>query len=171
MGRGYTKEEYLEKVVRLREVVPGIALSSDIMVGFPGEIEEDFNETLDLLIKIRYHGLYAFKYSDRPMARASSFGQKVAEEIKEKRLSTLQALQQKITKERNLEYEGSVQEVLVEGFNKEDSSIKLKGRTRTNAICHFEGDPGLVGTLVAVRVERALKNSLLATIESPVART
>lgn len=164
MGRGYTKEGYLEKVMRLREIVPGIALTSDLMVGFPGESEEDFDESMDLLKRVRFQGLYSFKYSDRPEARASSFGQKVAEETKARRLAILQALQEEITSEKNLEYEGSVQEVLVEGFNQKTPLANLKGRTRTNTICHFEGDHELIGMLVNVKIEKALKNSLLAKL-------
>jgi tRNA-2-methylthio-N6-dimethylallyladenosine synthase len=168
MGRDYTKDEYLEKVRRLREVVPEIALSSDIMVGFPGESEADFDESLDLLQKVRFHSLYSFKYSDRAMARAASFGQKVAEEVKERRLAILQDLQEKITTERNREYVGSTQEVLVEGVSRKASSVNLKGRSRTNAICHFEGDHGLTGNLVDVKIEKAFKNSLLARMTKEV---
>jgi tRNA-2-methylthio-N6-dimethylallyladenosine synthase len=164
MNRGYTREEYMEKINRLREIKKGIALTSDIMVGFPGEREEDFEDSLDLIKNVRFHGLYSFKYSDRPMVRSASFNEKIPEEVKKRRLSILQAIQEKITEERNHEYEGTLQEVLVEGIKEADSWGNLYGRTRTNTICHFQGERELIGSIVQVRIEKALKNSLLGRI-------
>ena len=154
MHRGYTKASYLEKIEGLKERCPSIAITADVIVGFPGEEEEDFHETLDLMEKIRFDDLFSFKYSPRKGTRAAQFEDQVETEIKERRLSILQERQKEITFEKNKALEGSVVEVLVEGRSKQ-SDQDVTGRTRSNKIVNFKGDLSLVGKLIPVRITKA----------------
>ncbi|QER41691.1 tRNA (N6-isopentenyl adenosine(37)-C2)-methylthiotransferase MiaB [Thermodesulfobacterium sp. TA1] len=160
MNRKYTKEEYLEKVAKLKALIPDIALTTDIIVGFPGEREEDFEETLEMLKIVRYHEIFSFKYSDRPFTAAKNFTDKVPEEEKERRLEAVQKLQKTITEEIYQEYVGKEVDVLVEGFSSK-SKDKLMGRTTTNVIVNFSAPRlNLKGRLVKVKIEEAGKHSL-----------
>ncbi len=159
MNRRYTREEYLAKVRRLKEYVPGIALTTDIIVGFPGETDEDFRQTLSLLEEVRFHEIFSFKYSDRPLARSTSFGDKVSEEEKARRLALVHELQNRITREINESFVGRVEEVLVEGPSPGNPDL-LTGRTRTNHVVNFEGPVGLKGQLVHVLIEGCGQHSL-----------
>ncbi len=148
MDRGYTKEEYLEKVHMLKEYVKGITFSTDIIVGFPTETEEDFEETLDVLRKVRFEQVFSFKYSPRPDTPAYSMEGQVPDHIKTERMSRLLELQKRILSEIAREYEGTIQEVLIEGCE----GSKLTGRTRTNRWASLSGDESLLGSLVKVKV-------------------
>ncbi len=159
MHRGYTKESYLGKIYRLKEVCPSIAVTADVIVGFPGEEENDFEETLDLIRKVRFDDLFSFKYSPRKGTRAATLQDKVDEKVKQDRLSILQEIQNGITLQKNQELEGRVEEVLVEGRSKQ-SENDITGRTRTNKIVNFEGNLELVGQLVPVRITKAYAHSL-----------
>jgi tRNA-2-methylthio-N6-dimethylallyladenosine synthase len=159
MHRGYTKESYLEKIDRLKEGCPSIAVTADVIVGFPGEEEEDFEETLDLMEKVQFDELYSFKYSPRKGTRAAQFEDKVEEKVKQDRLSILQKIQEEITLEKNEALEGRVEEILVEGLSKQ-SNRDVTGRTRSNKIVNFEGNLGLVGKLVPVRIVKGYPHSL-----------
>jgi tRNA-2-methylthio-N6-dimethylallyladenosine synthase len=159
MGRGYTREAYLEKIDRIRDRCPEMAITSDIIVGFPGEAEADFDQTMALVEQVRYDDLFSFKYSDRPQARSRHFSEKVDEEEKGRRLKVLQDYQKKVTLEKNQTLEGSVQKVLVEGRSKKNYE-EWMGRTGSNKIVNFPGPVGLLGKTVAVRVEKAYINSL-----------
>jgi len=163
MHRGYTKDSYLEKIDRLKEVCPFIAVTSDVIVGFPGEEEKDFEETLDLIRKVRFDDLFSFKYSPRKGTRAAQFTDKVEEKVKQDRLSILQEIQKEITLRKNQELEGRVEEVLVEGISKQ-SAQDVAGRTRSNKIVNFEGDLELVGKLVPVQITKAYPHSLRGEI-------
>ena len=172
MNRKYTREIYIERIEKLRKVRPDISITSDIIVGFPGESDEDFNETLSLLKEIEFDGLYAFKYSDRDIAPASKFKNKIDENIKTERLSMLNDLQQDINKKRNGLYVGKDEEILVESLSKKQKSeiiedIKVKqwmGRTSSNKIVNFNYESqDLVGKKIAVKIEKALANSLWGT--------
>jgi tRNA-2-methylthio-N6-dimethylallyladenosine synthase len=132
MNRKYSVEQYLQLVDTLRDYCPEISLTTDIIVGFPGETDDDFQGTMDLLEKVRYHGSFSFKYSDRPGTRASDFEDKVPEEVKTRRLMRFQARQDEISLERNREYLGQVKEILVEDVTPES----VKGRSNTNHIVH-----------------------------------
>lgn len=158
MNRGYTREKYLELIAKLRRVRPDIAVTSDVMVGFPGETREDFLLTLDLIQNVAFDGLYSFKYSDREGTRAASFGDKIPEDIKLERLSELQALQKIITLDKNGSMVGEETEVLVEGFSKRGA--QLTGRTPTNRVVNFTGDSERIGSIVKVMIKRAHANSL-----------
>jgi len=160
MNRGYTREFYLEKVDMLREVRADIAITSDVIVGFPGEKDVDFVETLDLVQTVGFDGLFAFKYSDRRLAPASKFPDKDPEEVKQKRLSELLELQSKITMEKNRALVGTVQAVLVEGHSKK-SELEWTGRTPCNRVVNFTGPADVtVGQLVLVEIEKAFSHSL-----------
>jgi len=163
MHRGYTKESYLEKIDRLKKVCPSMAVTSDVIVGFPGEEEKDFEETLDLIQKVRFDDLFSFKYSPRKGTRAAQFTEKVEEKVKQNRLSVLQEIQKGITLQKNQEWEGRVEEVLVEGRSRQ-SDQDVTGRTRSNKIVNVEGDLSLVGKLVPVRVNKASPHSLRGRI-------
>jgi tRNA-2-methylthio-N6-dimethylallyladenosine synthase len=159
MNRRYTRQGYLEKIRRLRERCPGIAITSDVIVGFPGETEDDFEQTMDLIRNVRFDDLFSFKYSDRPLAPARNFSGKVSEEEKGRRLKVLQGCQREITLSKNQKMEGTTQEILVEGTSKK-SSQEWTGRTRTNKVVNFPGPPGLMGKTVPVRIEKAHIHSL-----------
>jgi tRNA-2-methylthio-N6-dimethylallyladenosine synthase len=159
MRRGYTKEAYLEKIDRLKKVCPLIAITADVIVGFPGEEEKDFEETLDLIRGVRFDDLFSFKYSTRKGTRAAQFPDQVEEKVKQERLSALQKVQREITLEKNQEWEGHLEEVLVEGRSKQ-SVQDVTGRTRSNKIVNFEGDLSLVGKRVPVRITKAYPHSL-----------
>jgi tRNA-2-methylthio-N6-dimethylallyladenosine synthase len=165
MHRGYTKESYLEKIDCLKKACPSIALTADVIVGFPGEEEKDFEETLDLLKKVRFDDLFSFKYSQRKGTRAAQFMDKVEEKVKQDRLSILQEIQKGITLQKNQELEGRVEEVLVEGRSKQ-SDQDVTGRTRSNKIVNFEGNLELLGKLVYVRINKACPHSLRGEITS-----
>jgi tRNA-2-methylthio-N6-dimethylallyladenosine synthase len=159
MHRGYTKESYLEKIECLKKVCPSIAVTGDVIVGFPGEEEEDFKQTLDLMEKVRFDDLFSFKYSPRKGTRAAQFQGKVEEKMKQDRLSVLQEKQKEITLQKNQELEGRIEEVLVEGRSKQ-SAQDVTGRTRSNKIVNFEGSISLVGKLVSVQIVKAHPHSL-----------
>lgn len=182
MNRNYTRESYLEKVGELRHYYPGIAISSDFIVGFPGETPKDFEQTLDLIETVQFDSLFAFKYSDRPDTPASSFKDKVPEKAKIERLRLLLDLQNKITVKKHRTMVGSIQEVLVEGLSKKqaptadveehqrESNPQWNGRTSPNKIVNFgkgtETAPlfkNLTGRLVRVKIETAYAHSLRGT--------
>lgn len=159
MNRNYTKEEYLEKVEKLRKVCPGIAITADCIVGFPGEEDEDFEETMDLVRRVRFHNIFSFAYSPRKYTSALLLPNPVPREKALERLYILQKEQKRITLERNMELEGKKVEVLIEGVSKKSSS-ELTGRTRTNVIVNFEGPMGLIGRTVEVLVTKGYANSV-----------
>lgn len=163
MNRKYSKEQYLELIERVKKHIPGIALSTDIIVGFPGETEEDFNETLDVVAKARFDMAYTFLYSKRTGTPAAKSPDQVPEDVKKQRFDRLLELQNKISKEINDELLGKEVEVLVEGLSK-SSKTTYTGRTRENKIVNFKGSTELVGKLVKVRIDTIQTWSLLGKI-------
>jgi tRNA-2-methylthio-N6-dimethylallyladenosine synthase len=159
MHRGYTRESYLEKIERLKRNCPSIALTADVIVGFPGEEEKDFEETLDLMQRVRFDDLFSFKYSPRKGTRAAQFSDQIDEDVKQARLSLLQNIQKEMTLQKNAALEGAEQEVLVEGRSKQ-SDQDVTGRTRSNKIVNFKGDLDLVGKLVPVKIIKCYPHSL-----------
>ena len=159
MHRGYTKVSYLEKVGRLKEVCPTMAITADVIVGFPGEQESDFQETLDLMERVRFDDLFSFKYSPRRGTRAAQFEDQVEEKVKQDRLAILQNIQREVTLQKNQALEGATVEILVEGRSKQ-SDRDMTGRTRSNKPVNVEGGLNLVGTLIPVRITRAYPHSL-----------
>jgi tRNA-2-methylthio-N6-dimethylallyladenosine synthase len=163
MHRGYTKASYLEKVDRLKSVRPPIAITGDAIVGFPGEEEEDFEETLSLINTVRFDDLFSFKYSPRKGTRAAQFEDRVEEKVKQKRLSILQEIQREITFQKNQALEDQLVDVLVEGRSKQGDQ-DVTGRTRSNKIVNFKGDSDLVGRLIPVHITKAYQHSLRGEI-------
>lgn len=160
MYRGYTREEYVAKARRLREARPDIALGTDLIVGFCGETEEEFQASMDLLEELRYDSIYSFVYSERPKTTAGLyFKDDVPEAVKQDRLQRLQALQNRIGWEKNRSYEGKDLEVLVEGPSR--SGDTYAGRSSQNHVVHFAGTEADVGKIVKVRVTHAGPNSLI----------
>ena len=159
MDRGYTKAEYLDKVENLRNICPNISITSDVIVGFPGETEEDFQETIDLMEKIRFDNLFSFKYSEREGTVAVKFNDKIAECAKGERLQALQSLQEKHTLEKNRAMEGRREDVLVEGISKKLPD-EMTGRTRSNKIVNFRGGKELIGKTVSVLITEAYLHSV-----------
>lgn len=159
MNRGYTRDHYLGLVAKLREAVPQIGITTDLIVGFPGETEDDFNETLSLIEKVGYDETFSFRYSRRPGTKAADFPGQVVEKEKYDRLYKLQDLQRIITEGKNHEQVGKVHEVLVEGSSKTDPT-RWSGRSRTNRLVHFAKPGSSPGQSVGIKVTRALKHSL-----------
>ncbi len=176
MNRKYTRELYLEKINSLRNNCPGIAITSDIIVGFPGETRADFEKTLDLIKQVEFDGIFAFKYSDRPNAPAARFTDKITEQENKERLQILLDLQEYFTTKKNSELVGSNELILVEGLSKKkvDSDTQRKcqyiqwaGRTATNKVVNFiqiedtiPRDKILKGKIVNVKIEKAYSHSL-----------
>ena len=163
MHRGYTRRDYLETIGLLQAARPGIQITGDMIVGFPGESEDDFAATLSLMEEVGYADLFSFKYSVRPGTKAADFSDEVAAPVKQERLERLQGLQRKMTLERNRSFVGSVQDVLVEGVSRRGD--QLFGRTSGNRVVNFPGDRALIGRVVDVIVTRAFQNSLLGELQ------
>ncbi len=154
MRRGYTADAYRDLIGRIREAVPDIALTTDVIVGFPGESEDEFLETRRMLEWVRFDSIFLFNYSERPDTVAPGLPDLILHEDKQRRFDGLLNMQKRISLAANLPYEGQTYEVLVEGPSKKDPD-KLTGRTRTNKIINFPGDPELIGAFVPVHVTRA----------------
>lgn len=160
MRRGYTAAQYLETIRGLRARIPGVAVTADMIVGFPGETDEDFRHTLAALEEIRFDQIFSFKYSARPGTVARRLPNHVAEEVKSERLDRVHALQDRITEDYHRTAEGTEVEVLIEGLRPQTG--QAFGRARTNKIVNLESaDNVSVGELVQVRVVRGLKHSLV----------
>jgi tRNA-2-methylthio-N6-dimethylallyladenosine synthase len=158
MRRGYTRESYLETIRRIHEAPRSIAISTDIIVGFPGETESDFQDTLNLLDEVQYDSVFSFKYSPRPFTAALSFPDDVPEEEKGRRLDTLQRKQKLIQHRINEAYLGRKLEVLVEGNAR--SRLRLMGRLSNNKIVNFDGPEALIGCFALVEITGFSPNSL-----------
>jgi tRNA-2-methylthio-N6-dimethylallyladenosine synthase len=182
MNRKYTREIYLEKVDKLRNICPRIAITTDIIVGFPGETRTDFEETLELMKTVEFDGLFAFQYSDRPSAAAVRLPGKISKEEKEERLQEVLNLQDYYTTRKNKALKGSIQTVLVEGLSKKqnrdnpsDMSQRRQwtGRTSTNKIVNFfnnddenADDENMMGRLVNVKILKTFSHSLWGKTDS-----
>jgi tRNA-2-methylthio-N6-dimethylallyladenosine synthase len=161
MRRNYTRERYLDLVARLRGAMPEVSITTDLIVGFPGETEDEFQDTLNIMDEVQYDEAFSFGFSPRPYTKASLFPDPVPDPVIKDRLYRLQEKQNQLTLARNQAEVGKVHEVLVEGASKTDPA-KLTGRTRTNRLLHFPAPEGkdLTGRLVKVRVTRGLNHSL-----------
>jgi tRNA-2-methylthio-N6-dimethylallyladenosine synthase len=169
MRRTYGRERYVALVERLRAAIPDLALTTDVIVGFPGETEDDFLETLEVVEEVRYDGAYTFVYSPRQGTEAAAMPDQVAEDVKRERIERLIDVVQRIARERNEERVGGVEEVLVEGPSRTDPDL-LRGRTRRNTTVNFRGDAG-PGELVRVRIEAATSTTLAGTAAAAFADT
>jgi len=164
MHRGYTAERFLGRLDMMREIVPDLAASTDVIVGFPGETDEDFQATLDVMAAARFDNAYMFQFSPRPGTPAAEMGDHVPPEVVTERFDRLVELQNAITFERNLEQVGKTVEVMVEGPSKRDAAIATT-RTRGNRIVHVAGD-WPAGTLLTVEVTRAAPHYLEGVLPS-----
>ena len=151
MNRVYTKEQYLELVDKIRSRIPDAAFTTDIIVGFPGETEEDFEDTLDVVKKVGFEQIFMFIYSVRKGTRAETMPNHIPEQVKSERFTRLKQLADSLTEEENYKYVNTIQEVLVEGESKTNKEV-LTARTRTNKVINFEGDKSLIGKKVKVRI-------------------
>ncbi|HNS14464.1 MAG TPA: tRNA (N6-isopentenyl adenosine(37)-C2)-methylthiotransferase MiaB [Syntrophorhabdaceae bacterium] len=159
MNRGYSAAEYIAKVEALRDRRSGIAVTADCIVGFPGEDEEDFGKTMDLIERIQFDGIFSFAFSPRKLTAASTMPGKVPPAKAFERLHRLQKLQREITLSRNKAMEGRTAEVLTEGVSK-NSNEELTGRTRTNKIVNFRGPLAMMNRIVEVAIVKGYANSL-----------
>lgn len=154
MNRHYTKEKYLELADKIRKAVPDISLTTDIIVGFPGETEEDFQETLDVVRKVRYDSAFTFIYSKRTGTPAAAMEDQVPEDVVKERFNRLLKEVQKISAEMSSRDTGKVVEVLVEGINEHRDGY-LDGRMSNNNLVHFKGEPSQIGSLISVRLDES----------------
>jgi tRNA-2-methylthio-N6-dimethylallyladenosine synthase len=168
MNRPYTRERYAEIVAALRAVRPAMHFSTDVIVGFPGETEEDFAGTRDLFAAGDFDMAYIFKYSVRSGTPAASLADQVPEEVKERRNQELLTILQDNSTRRAAGLVGSVQEVLVEG--PDQTGRRWTGRTRGNRVCIFDAPAGLAGTLQPLRIERASVSTLYGELAGTVAK-
>ncbi|WP_018248763.1 tRNA (N6-isopentenyl adenosine(37)-C2)-methylthiotransferase MiaB [Orenia marismortui] len=163
MNRNYTREEYISLIEKVRAKNPDASISTDVIVGFPGETEEDFQDTLDLFEQVKYDMAYNFMYSKRTGTPAAQKEDQVPEEVKKDRLQRLIELQKGISMEKNKPYKGKTVEVLVEGESKNNPDT-LTGRTTANKIVIFEGDSDLTGQLVNVKINKVQSWTLYGKI-------
>ena len=160
MNRHYDREQYLELVKNIKNILPTVGLSTDIIVGFPGETEEDFAETLSLMEEVIFDFAFMYIYSKRKGTPADEMLTQIPEKIKHERFNRLVEVVNRTSAEKNKEYVGKIVEVLVEGYSKNDKS-KLTGRTRTGKLVNFEGNYKAIGDLVSVQITNARSFSLI----------
>ena len=170
MKRGHTAQAYVQRVRRLQAVRPGISISSDFIVGFPGETETDFQATMDLIEEVRFDHSFSFLYSSRPGTPAADLTDDIPMSVKKARLAVLQQRIQELAQAVSLSMVGSVQRILVEGPSRKDP-LQLSGRTENNRVVNFDGPTQWTGQLVDVEITEALPNSLRGRVTSPMSRT
>lgn len=156
MNRKYSKEQYLDLANKIKREIPNVAFSTDIIVGFPGETEQDFEDTLDVVKSVNYEQVYMFIYSRRVGTPGDSMANQIPEDIKHKRFNRLKELVENQMKDNNEKYVGTVQEVLVEGTSKTNDKL-FTGRTDTNKVVIFEGNKEMIGSIVKCKI---VKNCL-----------
>jgi tRNA-2-methylthio-N6-dimethylallyladenosine synthase len=163
MNRGYDKESYLELVKKIREAIPDAAITTDFIVGFPGETEDDFLETIDVVEQVRFDMAFTFIYSPRAGTPAAKMEDQIPEETKKERLERLMELQNQISLGKNQEMQGKIVEVLVDGESKNDPEM-YSGRDRKNKLIIFPGKKNIKGELVQVKIERAQSFTLFGEL-------
>lgn len=151
MNRKYTKEQYLDLIKRIRNKIPDVVFSTDIIVGFPGETEEDFEDTIDVVKQVNFEQIFMFIYSRRVGTRADKMKNQIPEEIKHKRFDRLKQVFEKSVEENNKKYVGTTQKILVEGHSKNNQNM-LTGRTDTNKVVVFEGPEELIGKIINIKI-------------------
>ncbi|HAG06967.1 MAG TPA: tRNA (N6-isopentenyl adenosine(37)-C2)-methylthiotransferase MiaB [Peptococcaceae bacterium] len=165
MHRGYTREDYLRLVDGIRAAVPEASITTDIMVGFPGETEEDFQDTLELVRQVQFDQAFTFVYNPRKGTPAARMPDQVPAEVKSRRIQELIAVQKEISLAKNRAEQGKVHEILVEGPSETDAA-RLAGRTRTNKTVVFEGAPAYIGTLVPVEIIEGKLTHLVGVVRN-----
>lgn len=164
MNRRYTREEYLEKVKMIKDTIPGVSLSTDIIVGFPGETDEDFEQTVSLVKEVGYETIFAFKYSPRPYTKAARFEDQVDEQVKTDRLNRLFAEHKEMAFELAKRYQDEVLEVLVEKVDPKNPG-RVSGRSTQNKLVHFDGSEDLIGKTVPVKIFKVAPTSLQGELQ------
>jgi tRNA-2-methylthio-N6-dimethylallyladenosine synthase len=164
MNRGYTREEYFAKVEMIRQAIPGVVLSTDIILGFPGETHAQFLDTISLIEAMRYDYIYAFKYSPRPFTKAAKFADQVPEEEKQARLAAVLQQHRRISFELSPAYVGQTLQVLVEAKTQTDGI--LQGRSTQNKLVHFPADPSLIGRTVPIQIHTSFPTNLRGEVVS-----
>jgi tRNA-2-methylthio-N6-dimethylallyladenosine synthase len=159
MNRGYAFKEYLQKIDALRKMIPDIAITSDIIAGFPGESDDDHVQTMQALEEISFDGIFAFAFSARPHTRAATYEGQIPEDIKLRRLQEILRLQDRLTLAKNKGLEGTTQEILIEGSSETDKH-KMMGKTRTNKIVTLENRDIPKGSFICAKIVKARKHSL-----------
>jgi len=167
MNRGYTRAHYLDLIAALRDAEPAMAFSTDIIVGFPGETEADFEATVEMIDRVGYDNVFVFRYSRRPGTPAATMPEQVADEVKAARNRRLLEVVERVSGERSARLAGRTMEVLVDGVSRRNPG-ELAGRTRCNRVVNFDGQGQVaVGDIVHVRVTDALPHSLRGTLATP----
>jgi tRNA-2-methylthio-N6-dimethylallyladenosine synthase len=151
MNRGYTASLYLQRIKEAKKIIPGLALTSDVICGFPGETEDDFKKTLSIVEEAGFDDLFAFKYSDRPKTKAEELGDKIPEKTKEERLARLWKMQDKISLKKNLGAKGKIFEVLLLTESRKKPGF-LIGKTESEKKILIAENAKLVGSLIRVQV-------------------
>jgi tRNA-2-methylthio-N6-dimethylallyladenosine synthase len=162
MNRGYTRQQYLEKLLMIKAAIPNVVLSTDIIVGFPGETEEEFLDTMSLVEEGQFETIYAFKYSPRPFTKAARFADQLPEDIKSERLNRLFDAHDRMALDWVKKYEGLTLDVLVETFDAHRGVVT--GRSSHNKLVHLQGGADLIGKMVPVRVTKAFPAMLRGEI-------
>ena len=153
MNRGYTREQYLEKLAMIKKAIPNVVLSTDIIVGFPGETEEEFQDTLSLAVEGGFETIFAFKYSPRPFTKAARFEGQISEAVKDDRLSRLFKAHDEVARKMAANYEGQILDLLVEG--RDEKRGNLHGRSSQNKNVYFTGSDELIGQMIPVKITKA----------------
>lgn len=163
MNRTYTKEKYLAIANELKANIPGIALSTDVIIGFPGESDSDFEDTMEVLQTVGFDNVYAFLFSKREGTRAAQMENTVDRSTMDKRMAELLSFQDKISYEKNVAYEGSYQRVLVDNIEVKDNKRICSARTLTNKLVYFESEAAKVGDFVEIKIEKGCPYHLMGT--------
>ena len=164
MNRTYTRERYLEIAGELKREIPGIALSTDVIIGFPSETDQDFEETMDVLRTVGFDNVYAFLYSPREGTRAAKMAEVVERSVKDKRMAELLSMQDKLSLEKNLPYEKTLQRVIIDSFEMKQDRRVCSGRTLTNKPVYFESNAP-IGEFINVKITKACPYHLLGEVE------
>lgn len=162
MNRGYTREEYLDKIAQMKKIIPNLVLSTDIIVGFPGETDAEYKDTLTMLDEVGFETIFAFMYSPRPFTKAAKFTDQVEEHIKNERLNNLFDHQDKIGFQLAKAYEGRTLQVLVENINEQGKAV---GRSTQNKLVYFMGSKELIGKTVPVKITQAFPSVFRGELE------
>lgn len=162
MNRGYTREQYLEKIQMIKTFMPNVVLSTDIIVGFPGETEADFQETVSMVQEVGFETIFAFKYSPRPNTKAALFEDQVDEDVKTRRLNELFDAHDKMAFELVKKYQHQTLQVLVESYNEETK--KASGRSTQNKLVHFNAESNLIGKTVPVFIDQSFPSVMRGTM-------
>ena len=166
MNRTYDTKRYLSIVDKIRQVVPNVAISTDIIVGFPGETDEDFKSTMDILKRVRFDMVFSFNYSKREGTRAAAMENQVSDDVKKHRMTELLNVQSAISKEINDKYLGRVERVIVDSVDKSNGRDVYSARTLTNKLVHFESDKNMIGEFINVKITKIGAFDLFAEVEN-----